>query len=121
MTTSSFDLNRETADVNVGALGTNAFTPYTSTPTGSATVLVTSYTYDAAGRIQNVTSPNGNVSGATANITRTLYDMAGRVTDTYQNWNATLSPTGSVNVHTGYAYDGDDHVIAEIKGSGVFM
>jgi RHS repeat-associated protein len=101
------NLDRLSAEANLGALGTNVATATTVIPTGSSTVLLTTYAYNAAGELQDVVNPNGI-------DTHTVYDLAGRTTDTYQNYNATGTASGTVNVHTGYTYDGDDNVTEQI-------
>jgi YD repeat-containing protein len=48
-------------------------------PGRSDTALVTTYTYDSAGRVQDVTDPRGITA-------RTLYDALGRTTATISNF-----------------------------------
>jgi YD repeat-containing protein len=71
---SYYDLaDRPTATVGVGTNGGSAWTCPGSVPTRSDTVLVTSYAYDPAGRVSEVTHPKGLV-------TRYTHDALGRVT-----------------------------------------
>jgi RHS repeat-associated protein len=96
-------LGRVTADVNVGTNGGSAYTRPSSPPTGSATVLVTSYSYNAAGWLDTTTDPRGIAS-------RTFYDNLGRVVKTVQDY-TTGTPTSSSDKTTEYTYDGDGNVL----------
>jgi RHS repeat-associated protein len=71
--------NRLTGSVNVGTNGGIAYVRPATAPARSDTALVTSYTYDDAGRVQDVTDPRGIVA-------RTLYDALGRTTATIANF-----------------------------------
>ena len=89
--------NRETATVDVGTNGGLAFARPDAVPVRSDTALVTSYAYDAAGRLQDVTDPRGLV-------TRTLYDALDRTIATIANY--TGGPAGhQSDVMTLWAYD----------------
>jgi YD repeat-containing protein len=77
--------------------------PSTSPPAPSATALVTTYGYNAAGWVQDVTDPLGL-------DTRTLYDALGRTTKTISNYTGGAETTTS-DVATEYTYDGDNHVL----------
>jgi RHS repeat-associated protein len=72
-------------------------------PTPSATALVTTYSYNAAGWVQDVTDPLGL-------DTRTLYDALGRITETIDNYTGSAE-TATSDVATQYTYDGDNHVL----------
>ena len=65
--------DRLTATVDVGTNGGTAWTRPSTPPTPSATALVTTYGYNAAGWVQDVTDPLGL-------DTRTLYDALERTT-----------------------------------------
>jgi YD repeat-containing protein len=82
-------------------VGTNGGTAYTrpSTPDGrDDTHLVTSYGYNAAGRVETVTDPKALVG-------KTYYDLAGRVTKTIENYvNGTPSDADDKTVE--YTHDG---------------
>lgn len=78
--TAYFDsADRTTAVVNLGTNGGAAYTRPATVPARSDTVLVTSYAYDAAGRLEFVTDPRALVS-------RTVYDLMGRTTATVANY-----------------------------------
>jgi hypothetical protein len=75
-TASYFDAaNRPTANVNVGTNGGSAYTPPSSVPSRSDTVLVTSYNYTAAGWLDTTTDPRGIVE-------KDYHDALGRLTKT---------------------------------------
>ena len=88
--------DRDVADVTVGTNGGAAWTRPGTVPARSATVLVTSTGYDAAGRVQAVTDPLGLV-------TQTSYDALDRTTQTIQDY-TTGTPTTTSNKTTNYAY-----------------
>jgi RHS repeat-associated protein len=69
----------DTASVNVGTNGGVAYARPSTVPARSDTALVTTYAYDAAGRVQDVTDPGGIVL-------RTLSDALGRTTATIANY-----------------------------------
>jgi RHS repeat-associated protein len=95
--------NRLIDSVNVGDDGGSTYTRPSSVPSDSATVLVTSDSYNAAGWVQDVTDPRGIDN-------RTIYDNLGRVTQTVQDYtNGTI--TATTNKTTNYTYDGDNHVL----------
>jgi hypothetical protein len=74
-----YDLADRTTDVvDVGTNGGSAWTRPGTVPSRSDTVLVTSTTFDDAGRVFEMTDPKGIVS-------RTLYDALGRTTKTIEN------------------------------------
>jgi RHS repeat-associated protein len=95
--------DRRTATVDVGTNGGTAWVRPATVPAPSDTALVTSNTYDAAGRVQDVIDPRGIDS-------RTLYDNLGRVTATIHDY-TTGTPTNTSDYTTAYTYDGDNHVL----------
>jgi RHS repeat-associated protein len=92
------------ATVNVGTNAGSSYTRPGTAPSGSDTVLVKSYTYNAAGWQDNVTDASG-----LANVT--LYDARGRVTKTIQDYTSG-TPTSASDATTEYTYDGDNHVLS---------
>ena len=95
--------NRLTADVNVGTNGGSSYTRPSSVPTDSATVLVTSYTYNAAGYVDTTTDPRGIVE-------KEYYDNLGRVTKDIQDY-TDGTVTNDTNKTTEYTYDGDGNTL----------
>jgi RHS repeat-associated protein len=95
--------NRLTAEADVGTNGGSAYTRPSSAPTGSATVLVTSDAYNAAGWVSSTTDPRGIV-------TNDYYDNLGRVTKTIEDY-TTGTPSNSSDKTTEYTYDGDGHTL----------
>jgi RHS repeat-associated protein len=99
-----FDLaNRLTATVNVGTNGGTAYTRPSTVPSSSATVLVTTDSYNAAGWIQDVVDPRGLDY-------RTYYDNLGRVTQTIEDY-TNGTPTATTNKTTNLTYDADNHTL----------
>jgi YD repeat-containing protein len=99
-----YDLaNRLTAEVDVGTNGGSAYTRPSSVPTGSATVLVSSTAYNAAGWVDTTTDPRGIV-------TKDYYDNLGRVTKTIEDY-TDGTVTNNTNKTTEYTYDGDGHTL----------
>jgi RHS repeat-associated protein len=96
--------DRPTADVDVGTNGGEAWVRPSAPPARSATALVTTYGYNAAGGVQDVTDPLGV-------DTRTLYDALGRTTETIDNYTGNAE-TASSDVATQYAYDGDGNLLS---------
>jgi RHS repeat-associated protein len=96
--------NRLTDQVNVGTNGGTLYVRPDSVPTGSDTILVTHTDYNAGGLPQDVTDPRGIV-------TRTLYDLMGRTTETIEAHSGDGTPTDSANRTTAYTYDGDGHIL----------
>ena len=88
--------DRLTASVDVGTNGGTAYTRPATVPTGSATVLVNQYAYNAAGWLQSETDPNGIV-------TQTSYDNLGRTTKTIEDY-TNGTPTNNTNKTTEYTY-----------------
>lgn len=92
-----YDLaNRTTATVTVGTNGGSSYTLPTSVPTASDTVLVSTMSYDAAGRLKDVIDPIGVK-------TRTTYDALGRVAKTIRHY-TDGTPTSSSNYITEFTY-----------------
>jgi RHS repeat-associated protein len=84
--------------------------PPSSPPTVSSDAYLgaTITTYDANGRVVQVTNPLGG-------ITLTAYDSAGNVSQTTVKSN---NSTSAPNVVTAYAYDADNRVVSTTVGSG---
>jgi RHS repeat-associated protein len=95
--------NRLTATVTVGTNGGVAWVRPATVPGRSDTRLVTSYTYNVAGWVQDVLDPRG-IDG------RTLYDNLGRTTRSIGDY-TTGTPTNTSDYTTGYTYDGDNNVL----------
>lgn len=95
--------NRLTDQVSVGTNAASAYTRPGSVPSRSDTVLVTSYSYDSAGRVQDTTDPRGIV-------TRTAYDMLGRTTQVTEAY-TDGSPSAADDRITQYTYDGVGHIL----------
>ena len=89
--------NRPIATVDVGTNGGLAFARPATIPTRSDTALVTSFAYDAAGRVQDLTDPRGIV-------TRTLYDALDRTIATIANYTGGTAGF-QFDVTTQWAYD----------------
>ncbi|MCE2727741.1 MAG: hypothetical protein LW698_13330, partial [Planctomycetaceae bacterium] len=89
--------DRLTASVNVGTNGGVDYVRPGTAPAGSDTVLITTYTYDSAGRVQDVTDPRGIVS-------RTLSDALGRTTATIANFTGG-APGSQADVTTLFTFD----------------
>ncbi len=103
---------RLTATVDVGTNGGTAWTRPGTVPTGSSTVLVTSYGYDAGGRAASVTDPAGRVR-------KTEYDALGRATKTVENYvDGVVSDVDDKT--TTYTYNGAGltSVTAQLTGGG---
>jgi RHS repeat-associated protein len=88
---------RLTASVNVGTNGGTAYTRPSTVSARSDTALVTTYAYDAAGRVQDVTDPNGITA-------RTLYDALGRQTASIANYTGG-APAAQSDVTTLFTFD----------------
>jgi RHS repeat-associated protein len=89
--------NRLTAVVDVGTNGGGAFTRPATPPARSDTALVTSYSFDAAGRLLDTTDPRGVVN-------RTLSDALGRTTATIANFTGG-APGTQADVTTRFTFD----------------
>jgi RHS repeat-associated protein len=95
--------DRLTASVNVGTNGGAAWTRPGTVPTDSNTVLVTGYTYNAAGWLDTTTDPRGIVG-------KNFYDALGRVTKTIAAY-TDGTPTNNTNQTTEFTFDGDGHTL----------
>jgi len=95
--------NRLTATVDVGTNGGTAYTRPASPPTPSATVLVTSTAYNAAGWVATLTDPRGIV-------TQISYDNLGRTIKTIDDY-TNGTPTANSNQTAEYTYDGDGNTL----------
>jgi RHS repeat-associated protein len=95
---------RLTAAVAVGTNGGAAWTRPGTVPSRSDTALVTSYAYDAAGRLATVTDPRG-ITG------QTYYDALGRTTKAVEAYTDGVV-TAATNRTTEYTYDGADHLLS---------
>jgi YD repeat-containing protein len=85
------------SSTNVGTNGGVAYVRPGTVPARSDTALVTTVSYDAAGRVQDVTDPNGITA-------RTLYDALGRTTASIANF--TGAAVGSqTDVTTLFSFD----------------
>jgi RHS repeat-associated protein len=105
-----YDLaGRLTDTADLGTHGGVAYTRPASPPERSDDALLTSYEYDAQGRLEFVTDPNSI-------ITRTEYDPLGRVAATTEAY-ATISidavSNPSQNRVTKYAYNGNNQVVTQ--------
>ncbi|HWE97544.1 MAG TPA: RHS repeat-associated core domain-containing protein [Tepidisphaeraceae bacterium] len=99
--------DRITASVDVGTNGGTAYTRPASPPARSDTALVTGYSYNSAGWVQDATDPRGIVA-------RTSYDLLGRTVETIAGYNAGVNgglPTASANQTTDTTYDGLGHAL----------
>jgi RHS repeat-associated protein len=100
--------DRLTAAVDVGTNGGTAWTRPPSAPARSDTALETSYAYNAAGWVSDVTDPRGV-------DTQTGYDALGEVTQTQED------AGGAAPKVTSFSYDGDGHLVllaAAVPGVG---
>jgi RHS repeat-associated protein/uncharacterized delta-60 repeat protein len=105
-----YDLaGRLTDTADLGTHGGTTYTRPASPPERADDVLLTSYEYDAQGRLEFVTDPN-------AIITRTQYDPLNRVAATTEAY-ATISidavSNPSQNRVTKYAYNGNGQVVTQ--------
>jgi RHS repeat-associated protein len=97
--------DRQTATVDVGTNGGDSWTRPSSAPSRSATVLVHSYGYDAAGRRSSATDPR-------AIEARTFYDALGRVTKSVEAYTGSGVPDedySDENKTVEFGYDGSNH------------
>jgi RHS repeat-associated protein len=96
--------SRLTATVNVGTNGGTAYTRPSSPPSSSATVLVTTDSYSAAGWLQDVVDARGIDN-------RTSYDNLDRTTQTIEDY-TNGTPTAETNKTTNYTYDGSNNMLS---------
>jgi YD repeat-containing protein len=89
--------------VAFGTNGGSAWTRPSTPPAASATVLVSSDTYSAAGWLRSSTDPRGLVE-------QYSYDNLGRTTQTIADY-TNGTPTNKSNVTTQYGYDGNDDLV----------
>lgn len=94
--------NRKTADLNVGTNGGSAYAYESTLPARSDTKLITSYTYDDAGRLWKLHDPR-HIE------TRTQYDALGRTTATIEAYVDGI-PSDDDDRITRYTYDGNHNV-----------
>ena len=108
-----YDAGGRTTDVvNVGTNGGSSWTRPGTVPSRSDTVLVTSVTYDDAGRTFEVTDPRGLVN-------RTYYDALGRTTKTIENYvDGTVSDADDKTVEYAYNAAGMTSLTAKLTGGG---
>jgi len=95
--------NRLTAEADVGTNGGSSYTRPSTVPSRSATVLVTSYTYNSAGWVSVTTDPRGIA-------TNDYYDNLGRLTKEIEDY-TDGTVTNNTNKTTEYTYDGDGHTL----------
>jgi YD repeat-containing protein len=95
--------DRLVASVDVGTNGGTPWVRPTSVPDRSDTMLVTSYSYNPAGWVQDTVDPAGI-------DTRTLYDTLGRITESIVAYTDGV-PTNETNQTTAYTYDGDGNTL----------
>lgn len=111
--TAYYDLADRTTDVvNVGTNGGSAYTRPGTVPSRSDTVLVTSYEYDSAGRLEFVTDPRGLVS-------QTVYDLMGRTTKSIENYvDGVVSDADDKTTVYGYGPAGMTSITSLVTGGG---
>jgi RHS repeat-associated protein len=105
--------DRTIASVDVGTNGGSVYTRPGTVPARSDSVLVSSMTYDDAGRSQDQTDPRGIVQ-------RSLYDDLGRTVSSILNYTGG-APGASSDVTTNYTYDAAGRVAtrtAVLAGGG---
>ncbi len=104
--------DRTTDVVNVGTNGGTAYTRPGTVPARSDTVLVTSYLYDTAGRLKDVTDPRGLTS-------RTEYDLMGRTAKSIQNYvDGVVSDADDKTTVYGYGPAGMNSLTSLVTGGG---
>ena len=94
--------DRLTASVELGSNGGSAYSRPATAPARSDTALVSSYSYDSAGHLRDVTDPRGLVA-------RSLYDALGRRTTAIANYTGG-APGSDTDVTTRTSYDGNGNV-----------
>lgn len=105
--------DRLVAAVDIGTSPGTVYAWPSTPPTSTDTVLVSSTSYDSAGRVYDVTDPAGRV-------TRTTYDALGRVTQTVQNYvNGVVSDADDKTTTFAYNAAGMTSLTAHLTGGGV--
>jgi RHS repeat-associated protein len=95
--------DRLIASVDVGSNGGSGWSRPSTIPAPTASVLVTTMAYNAAGWVQDVTDPMGIDA-------RSYYDNLGRTTKSVQDYtNGTV--TAESNATMEFGYDGDNNVV----------
>jgi len=104
--------DRITDDVKIGTNGGSSYSRAGSVPSRSNTVLVTSYGYNSAGLLSEVTDPKGILG-------KLYYDLVGRATKSIENYvNGTVSDTDDKTVEFEYNGVGRTKVKAKLTGGG---
>ncbi len=96
-------INRPTASVAIGTNGGSAWTRPSSVPSRSDTVLVTSYSFNAAGWVEDVTDPKGIVF-------RQTYDALARVTKQVEAY-TDGTPSTNDDKTVEFTYDAAGHML----------
>jgi RHS repeat-associated protein len=105
---------RPTAEADVGTNGGAAYTRPATPPAASDTVLLTTWSYNAAGWLDTTTDPRGIQ-------TKDYYDNLGQVTKEVADYTGG-SPSNSSDQTTEYGYDGDGnplYVQVDLPGGAV--
>ena len=111
--------DRVTATVDVGTNGGAAWARPGTVPARSATALVTSYAYNAAGEVAAETDPEVSTANPDGIVTAYTYDALGRELSTVADYTGTFAadgtpvgstPTDATDQTTAYTYDGDGNV-----------
>jgi RHS repeat-associated protein len=105
---------RLTAEADVGTNGGTAYSRPATPPAASDTVLLTTWSYNAAGWLDTTTDPRGIVH-------KDLYDNLGQVTKSIDAYTGG-SPTNSSDKTTEFGYDGDGNplwVQSDLPGGAV--
>ncbi len=108
--------NRLTTMVEVGTAGDSDYSRPSTPDSASDVVLVTSYTYDAAGRVDEVTDPGGQK-------TKNFYDKLSRTTKTIEAFVNGVPDPASDRI-TDYTYDASNRVVtrtADVPGAPEFQ
>lgn len=110
---SFYDLaDRLTDVVDVGTNGGSAYTRPATVPSRSDAVLVTSYGYNQAGWLADVTDAKGLLS-------KSYFDLAGNVTKVIENYvNGTVSDADDKTVEFDYGPAGRTKVRVQLTGGG---
>jgi RHS repeat-associated protein len=104
--------DRSIATVNVGTNGGSIWSRPSTVPTRSDTVLVSSITYDSAGRAFETTDPRGLIA-------RTEYDDLGRTTRTIENYvDGVVGDDNDKTTEYTYGPAGMTSLTAKLTGGG---